>query len=79
MIASCVYIAAVFSSRRCIHMVELNNMEDKENAKKIPRTSKWEVSAAQWNPHTTHAHLYVTAVSEENIVKIYTTPSHFIF
>ena len=49
------------SSKRMVTVVSLDKPH--ENVKKIPRQSKWEISAAQWNPHTCHSNLFITAVS----------------
>ena len=47
-------------SRRTLAIV---NLDDMQIVKKVPRQSKWEISAAEWNPHPSHADHFITAVS----------------
>ncbi|ELT94839.1 hypothetical protein CAPTEDRAFT_124558 [Capitella teleta] len=53
---------ALLAGRRALAIVQLN--KPTEIVKKIPRNSKWEISAAQWNPHPSHGHLFVTASNQ---------------
>ena len=46
--------------KRALAIVDLNTPT--ENVKKISRVNNWKISAAQWNPHPSLAHYFVTAV-----------------
>ncbi|KAI0217898.1 hypothetical protein LSAT2_030362 [Lamellibrachia satsuma] len=50
---------ALLAGKRMVTVVSLDKPH--ENVKKIPRQSKWEISAAQWNPHPQHSCLFITA------------------
>ncbi|CAH1780353.1 unnamed protein product [Owenia fusiformis] len=54
---------ALLSGRKLLAVVELD--KPTENIRKIPRQSKWEVSATQWNPHSSHSNLLVTASNQK--------------
>ncbi|XP_062593014.1 GATOR2 complex protein WDR59-like isoform X3 [Saccostrea cucullata] len=53
---------AALAGRRAITMVNLK--KPKEKPIKSPRQSKWDVSCVQWNPISSHAHLFVTAYNQ---------------
>lgn len=52
----------VFFSRRTITIVDLQNPN--VTLSKFCRQSKWQIDAIQWNPHASHAHLFVTACNQ---------------
>ncbi|KAL3859727.1 hypothetical protein ACJMK2_009928 [Sinanodonta woodiana] len=45
--------------RKTLALVDLDNPE--ERVFRVTRQSKWDISCVQWNPHASHAHLFVTA------------------
>ena len=52
-------------SKKTLAYVNLENPEEGEdrNVTRITRQSKWDISCVQFNPHASHAYLFVTAVS----------------
>ena len=53
-------------SKKTLAYVNLQNPEmgEDRDVTRITRQSKWDVSCVQFNPHASHAHLFVTAVSD---------------
>ncbi|XP_056008866.1 GATOR complex protein WDR59-like isoform X4 [Ostrea edulis] len=62
MAVDCLGVWAALAGRRAVTMVNLK--KPKEKPIKSPRQSKWDVSCVQWNPHPSHAHLFVTAYNQ---------------
>ena len=51
----------ILLSRRQLALVDLD--QPMESMRKFSRQSKWEVSAVQWNPQSSHRHIFASAVS----------------
>ncbi|KAK6185511.1 hypothetical protein SNE40_007729 [Patella caerulea] len=57
----CVGQWALLAGRKALALVNLNNTD---NVIKVARKSKWEISCVQWNPHASHAPIFVTASNQ---------------
>ncbi|KAL5022221.1 hypothetical protein ScPMuIL_001376 [Solemya velum] len=62
MAVDCLGSWAVLAGRRNLTLVNLEEPTDKVT--KTARQSKWDISCVQWNPHASHAHLFVTACNQ---------------
>ncbi|XP_052816211.1 GATOR complex protein WDR59-like isoform X3 [Mya arenaria] len=54
---------AILPGRRVLAMVNLD--DPTENVHRLTRTSKYDISCVQWNPHASHAHLFSTACMQK--------------
>ena len=57
---------ALLAGRRCLAVVDIDNPSNL--IKKVPRTSKWEVGSAEWNPHSYMAHLCAISVGSTSFL-----------
>ncbi|XP_070188764.1 GATOR2 complex protein WDR59-like isoform X3 [Littorina saxatilis] len=64
MAVDCLGTQAVLAGKKTLAYVNLENSEegdDGSNVTRVARQSKWDVNCIQFNPHASHAPLYVTA------------------
>lgn len=57
------YVA--LANPRMLYIIDIDNLS--EISRSIPRTSKWNVTASEWNPHQAH----LLSLSYNNFVTIY--------
>ncbi|XP_076470516.1 GATOR2 complex protein WDR59-like isoform X3 [Babylonia areolata] len=67
MAVDCLGTYAVLAGKKTLAYVNLENPDEEEdgsNVTRVTRQSKWDISCVQFNPHASHAHLFVTACNQ---------------
>ncbi|KAK3086097.1 hypothetical protein FSP39_013508 [Pinctada imbricata] len=63
MAVDCLGKWTVLAGRKLLSLVDLEDSHLKLH--RNPRQSKWDISCVQWNPHPSHANLFVTASNQK--------------